>query len=60
MTLHNDDSSGPPYPPANAVDPADGSTGLPWPRTWPGVYMFVLGCFVAWVALLFVLERSFS
>ena len=39
---------------------ADGATGLPWPRTWPGVYLFVLGCFVAWVVLLVVLERSFS
>ena len=60
MTLHNDDSSGLPHPPAHAVEPADGSTGLPWPRTWPGVYTFVMGCFVAWVALLVVLERSFS
>ena len=60
MTLHNADSSAPPHPSAHAVDPADGSTGLPWPRTWPGVYTFVLGCVVAWVTLLYVLERSFS
>jgi hypothetical protein len=60
MTLHNDDSFGSRYPPALAAKPADGSTGLPWPRTWPGVYAFVIGCFVAWVALLLVLERSFS
>ena len=60
MTLQNDDSSGLPHPPVHAVDAADRSTGLPWPRTWPGVYAFVMGCVVAWVALLVVLERSFS
>jgi hypothetical protein len=59
MTSHNVDSSGVPHPPAHSVE-ADGSTGLPWPRTWPGVYAFVIGCFVAWVVLLLMLERSFS
>ncbi len=42
-----------------ADDPPDGSTGLPWPRTWPGVYLFVVGCFVTWVTLMVVLERVF-
>jgi hypothetical protein len=60
MTLDDDDRSDPPHPCAHAIDPADASTGLTWPRTWPGVYMLVFGCFVAWVALLLVLERSFS
>jgi len=36
------------------------ATGLPWFRTWRGVYLFVFGCFVLWVALLFALTRIFS
>ena len=60
MTLNDDDSPGQQHSPDQAAEPPDGSTGLPWPRTWPGVYLFVMGCFVAWVALLVVLERSFS
>jgi len=36
------------------------TTGLPWFRTWRGVYAFVFGCFVLWVALLLVLTVSFS
>lgn len=39
-------------------DSAD--TGLPWPRTWRGVYVFVLGSFVVWVALLIVLTELYS
>ncbi len=57
MTITDDDRAGPPGP---ADEPPDGETGLPWPRTWPGVYAVVLICFVAWVVLLVVLERSFS
>ena len=60
MTIHDDDRAGPPHPPDPADEPPDGATGLPWPRTWPGVYAVVLICFVAWVVLLVVLERSFS
>jgi hypothetical protein len=41
------------------ADVPDESTGLPWPRTWPGVYLFVTGCFVTWVVLLVALERVF-
>jgi hypothetical protein len=37
-----------------------GDTGLPWFHTWRGVYLFVLGSFVLWVALLFALTRIFS
>jgi hypothetical protein len=33
-------------------DSADESTGLPWPRSWRGVYLLVLGTFVVVVALL--------
>jgi hypothetical protein len=37
----------------------DESTGLPWPRNWRGVYVIVLGCFVAYVALLTWLSHAF-
>ena len=60
MTIHDDDRAGPPHPPDPADEPPDGATGLPWPRTWPGVYAVVLICFVAWVVLLVALGRSFS
>ena len=59
MTI--DDETSRPAAPARPWDePQDEATGLPWPRTWPGVYAVVLICFVAWVVLLVVLERSFS
>ena len=35
-------------------------TRLPWPRTWKGVYLFVIGSFILWVALLIGLTDSFS
>jgi hypothetical protein len=49
-------------PPAVAEPstPETGDTGLPWFRTWRGVYLFVFGCFILWVALLFALTRIFS
>lgn len=50
----------PTQPAATAVEPGDEATGLPWPRTWPGVYLVVLGSFVVWVALLVALGRAFS
>jgi hypothetical protein len=60
MTPENDDRAGPSKPGAPVLEPLDTATGLPWPRTWPGVYTVVLICFVVWVILLVVLERSFS
>ncbi|HEX3716624.1 MAG TPA: hypothetical protein VH595_01540 [Verrucomicrobiae bacterium] len=33
---------------------------LPWLRTWKAVYLFVLGSFVLWVALLIVLTVMYS
>jgi len=36
------------------------ATGLPGFQTWRGVYIFVFGSFVLWVALLFALTRIFS
>ena len=47
--------TGAPYP-----TDLDELTGLPGLRTWRGVYVFVFGCFVLWVALLFALTRIFS
>jgi len=47
-------------PPASAADPGDEATGLPWLESWVSVYVFVTGCFVAWVVLLVVLELVFS
>jgi hypothetical protein len=38
----------------------DESTGLPWPASWAGVYVLVLGCFVTYVVLLVVLKQAFS
>lgn len=35
-------------------------TGLTWPKSWRGVYFFVLVTFVAWVILLSVLSLSFN
>jgi hypothetical protein len=40
--------------------PETEGTGLPWFRTWKSVYLFVLGCFVLWVALLVALTVIFS
>ena len=39
---------------------SDGATGLPWPQTWGGVYVFILGCFILFVILLAVLTRAYS
>ncbi len=50
----SDPSPGPPG------DAGEATTGLPWPRTWPGVYAFVFGSFLMWVALLVVLKAVFS
>jgi hypothetical protein len=35
-------------------------TGLPLFRSWKAVYLFVLGSFVFWVALLIALTKMFS
>jgi hypothetical protein len=35
-------------------------TGLPFFRSWKSVYLFVLGSFVFWVALLVALTKKFS
>jgi hypothetical protein len=43
----------PPVPEAEGTD-------LPWFHSWRGVYIFVFGCFILWVALLFALTIIFS
>jgi len=35
-------------------------TGLPWPETWKGVYLFVLGSFLLWIVLLVALTEFFA
>ena len=35
-------------------------TGLPFFRSWKSVYLFVLGSFVLWIALLVALTKYFS
>ena len=37
----------------------DNATGLPGLRTWPAVYICVLGIFVVWVGLLTVLTEMY-
>jgi hypothetical protein len=47
----------------SATDPSareSEETGLPWPRTWKGVYLLVVGSFVLWVALLIALTNLSS
>jgi hypothetical protein len=48
----------PSSPPGDAID--DDVTGLPGLSSWPKVYLFVLGVFVLWVALLTMLSMMFS
>jgi hypothetical protein len=60
MTHHDNDRAGSPNSSAPELETLDEATGLPWPQSWPPVYAFVLICFAIWVAILVVLERSFS
>ena len=41
-------------------DPESETTGLPWPRSWRGVYLLVTGVFIVWVALLAWFMRWFA
>jgi hypothetical protein len=47
-------------PAETSSEAEDNSTGLPWPHTWRGVYLLVLGSFILWVGLLIALTRYFS
>jgi hypothetical protein len=46
--------------PSSPIDPENDSTGLPGLRTWPKIYLLVVGLFFVWVGLMFTLERIFS
>jgi len=41
-------------------EPDDESPGVPGFRTWRGVYLFVLGCFILVVAALTWFSRHFA
>jgi hypothetical protein len=43
-----------------AVTPKDDDTGLPWLRSWNGVYLIVIISFILWVTLLVALTDFFS
>jgi hypothetical protein len=43
-----------------SVAPEADATGLPWLRTWTGVYLVVIINFVLWVTLLVALTDCFS
>ena len=69
MSATPDDVGGVPSPRAvgkmagegtRPTPPADEATGLPGLRTWRRVYIFVLGCFVAYVVLLTLFGRYFA
>jgi hypothetical protein len=42
------------------TSPGDADTGLPGLRTWPRVYLLVVGIFLLWLALLTTLTVMFS
>lgn len=50
----------PTEPRDGASDAEAGGTGLPGFRTWRGVYVFVVGCFAAYVLLLAAFTRYFA
>ncbi len=52
-------TSRPSSDPARENASQDEATGLPLLRTWTGVYLFVLGCFLVWVVALFALTLTF-
>ena len=60
MIPSGDDTIGSAQPPSSAAKLGDEATGLPWPKSWPGVYALVVGCFVTYVVLLVVLKQAFS
>ena len=43
-----------------SVAPEADDTGLPWLRTWKGVYLVVIILFALWVTLLVALTDFFS
>lgn len=60
-TLGEDKTTGGEEALPGPIGPADSeTTGLPWLRTWRGVYGLVLGCFVICVGLLVAFTAIFS
>jgi len=45
---------------AEVVTRGDDDTGLPWVRSWNGVYLIVIISFILWVTLLVALTDFFS
>jgi len=43
-----------------SVNEFEESSGLPWPKTWQGVYLFVIGSFVLWLVLLYALMECYK
>jgi hypothetical protein len=43
-----------------SIEPEAEDTGLPWLRTWKGVYFAVIISFVLWLTLLIALTAFFS
>lgn len=41
-------------------EPPDEATGLPWPRSWRGVYLLVFGSFVLVVIALTLFSRFYA
>jgi hypothetical protein len=35
----------------------ESTTGLPWPKSWSGAYIFVVATFILWLALLMLLTE---
>lgn len=52
-------SSSPPIPMGGPPPVEERSTGLPWPRTWNGLYGVVGAAFVLWILLLALLARLY-
>lgn len=46
--------------PPEPTTPSDEAPGVPFFRTWRGVYLFVLGCFLVTVALLTLFSRVYA
>ena len=45
---------------SGAVESDPEMTGLPWPKTWKGAYLLVIGSFIFWLLLLIILTESFA
>ena len=45
---------------AGSSDSDADTTGLPWPRSWKGVYLFVFASFCLWLGLLVFLTLLYS